>query len=909
MTVDQLEAWCRRNGMPHTARAYLERVLSSPPSRRPQSRKVSNVTGFYPSRKMGLTINFESHKNELAAIYLHENDADVIAYYDQPEAIKLSYPSLTGRNIAVIHTPDFLVVRSTGGTLQEWKPEETLVDLARTMPHRYIRRNDGTWYCPPGEKAASELGLNYEVHSSAELNRCFLRNTVFLEDYFRGEPQPTPEDITDRIVEIVRNKPAITLLELTREAVGISVDQINTMIAREEIYVDLSAKPLVDKDLVRVFVTRATATAYVEVNEEPPVQEHTSAHPVRLIPGQSVAWDGRTLSTKFIGESSVGFIDEQGNYVEMPRSVIERMFASGKFSSLDLSLQEHEDAKKKAVRVIVEADDDDLAKANERWSLIKPQIQTPTSRCLAMITASPSKARSCRRWISDYHRARRLHGIGYVGLIPKPNPGNRMEKLSPAASEAIQYIIETEYENLRNKTIASVYGALRNYCEKNGIVCPSRKTLTRRIKLRPQHAQALARRGKRAAYTEEFFWDLDAHTPRHGDRAFEIGHIDHTQLDQELVCEQTKRNLGRPWITILMDAFSRRVLSVYMTYDPPSYRSCMMVLRICVMRHHRLPQIIVVDGGKEFSSTYFDTLLARYECTKKVRPPRRPRYGSVCERFFQTDNTQFVHNLLGNTKLMKDPRTVSKEVNPKHNTVWTMHRLYERMCTFAYEVYDTNDHPALHQTPREAFAASLDRDGEREHLYIPYDDTFRLMTLPSTRTGRATVVPRRGVRINYIYYTCNEFRDPRFVGKSVPVRYDPFDSGTAYAFVNDRWTLCVSEYRHLLLGRTEREIMLITAEIRKKNQLHTSKSIDITASKIATFLSECRTHEDISLQQAKDAEAKKLFEQLDIDGASAIALPKNTAPPHALALEDSSIPPTEPQLQPSELEDLEGYQQ
>ena len=43
----------------------------------------------------------------------------------------------------------------------------------------------------------------------------------------------------------------------------------------------------------------------------------------------------------------------------------------------------------------------------------------------------------------------------------------------------------------------------------------------------------------------------------------------------------------------------------------------MTVLRECVRRHGRLPQIAVVDGGKEFESLYFETLLARYECTKK----------------------------------------------------------------------------------------------------------------------------------------------------------------------------------------------------------------------------------------------------------------------------------------------------
>jgi hypothetical protein len=62
----------------------------------------------------------------------------------------------------------------------------------------------------------------------------------------------------------------------------------------------------------------------------------------------------------------------------------------------------------------------------------------------------------------------------------------------------------------------------------------------------------------------------------------------------------------------MVDAFSRRVLAFTLIYDPPSYRSCMLVLRDCVRRHQRLPQNVVVDGGVEFGSIYFETLLARY---------------------------------------------------------------------------------------------------------------------------------------------------------------------------------------------------------------------------------------------------------------------------------------------------------
>ncbi len=151
-------------------------------------------------------------------------------------------------------------------------------------------------------------------------------------------------------------------------------------------------------------------------------------------------------------------------------------------------------------------------------------------------------------------------------------------------------------------------------------------------------------------------------------------------------------------MSFLSDAFSRRILALYLTFDPPSYRSCMMVLRECVRRHSRLPQIIIVDGGKDFQSTYFETLLARYEIIKKTRPPAKARFGSTCERIFGTANQHFFHNLAGNTQLSRSSRQITKSVDPRNHAVWRLKELSEHLSNYAYEVYDTLDHPALGQS-------------------------------------------------------------------------------------------------------------------------------------------------------------------------------------------------------------------
>lgn len=98
-------------------------------------------------------------------------------------------------------------------------------------------------------------------------------------------------------------------------------------------------------------------------------------------------------------------------------------------------------------------------------------------------------------------------------------------------------------------------------------------------------------------------------------------------LDIMLVSSVTGKPLARPWATFLTDAYSRRILACYVTYDPPSYRSCMMIFRLCVQRYGRLPQELVVDRGPEFQSVYFESLLTRCFVTKLDRPAQNHALG------------------------------------------------------------------------------------------------------------------------------------------------------------------------------------------------------------------------------------------------------------------------------------------
>ena len=177
LTETDLEAWYQRLNFSKSARAVIDQVRSSDPARRVGGGRA-NVSGFYPSRKMGVTIQFESHRVELAAIYEMEHDPQTLEFYDQPQAIALDYSSANGRRQVVRHTPDFFVIRQDSAGWEEWKTEDELNRLAEHSPNRYRREAD-CWHCAPGENHANRLGLYYRLRSSKEIDWRFQRNALF----------------------------------------------------------------------------------------------------------------------------------------------------------------------------------------------------------------------------------------------------------------------------------------------------------------------------------------------------------------------------------------------------------------------------------------------------------------------------------------------------------------------------------------------------------------------------------------------------------------------------------------------------------------------------------------------------------------------------------------------------------
>jgi putative transposase len=181
---------------------------------------------------------------------------------------------------------------------------------------------------------------------------------------------------------------------------------------------------------------------------------------------------------------------------------------------------------------------------------------------------------------------------------------------------------------------------------------------------------------------------------------------------------------------------------------------------------------------------------------------------------------------------------------------------------YAYEVYDQMEHQALGQSPREAFAQGMQLAGERTHRLIPYSEDFLMLTRPTTRTGQAKIFSSRGITVNSLHYWHEQMRSPQVWGKTVPVRYEPYDMGIAYAFIEGQWLECIADEYGYVHGRSEREWSLILDEWREQQRQQGKKRVTVNGPLLAQFLEEMIAEEDVLIQQQRDHEAQSLREAI-----------------------------------------------
>jgi len=327
----ELLVWFRRLKTTESAQAAIRQVRSSDPARRVGGGQ-HNVSGRYPSKKMGVTIQFESHRVELAAIYELEHDPEVLEYYDQPPSIKLEYESHKGKRLGILHTADYFVIRCDGAGWVECKTDEELNRLSERNSKRY--RFEDRWRCPPGEVYAASVGLTYLVRSSAEIDWTFQANIQFIEDYLRGGCGVAPAT-AEHVIAWSACQPGISLDELFVATAGrCTRDEVYSLIASGQLYVDLTAERLSHPEKVRVFPTATLAALY----QSGPIVPATGLDRARyaLDVGSSINWDAKIWKIVNLGTTTVSLVDEGLTFSEIPYSAFENLLKLGRMVPVEV---------------------------------------------------------------------------------------------------------------------------------------------------------------------------------------------------------------------------------------------------------------------------------------------------------------------------------------------------------------------------------------------------------------------------------------------------------------------------------------------------------------------------------------------------------------------------------------------
>jgi len=138
----------------------------------------------------------------------------------------------------------------------------------------------------------------------------------------------------------------------------------------------------------------------------------------------------------------------------------------------------------------------------------------------------------------------------------------------------------------------------------------------------------------------------------------QVWQVDHTRADV-LVVDQFGQLLERPWLTIVIDTYSRCIMGFHLGFDAPSAWVVCLALRHAILPKqyssayelqgdwgtYGLPQYLYTDRGKDFRSQHLQQVASELKIVPCLR--RKPSDGGIVERPFGTFNTQFFSTLPG----------------------------------------------------------------------------------------------------------------------------------------------------------------------------------------------------------------------------------------------------------------------
>lgn len=362
-------------------------------------------------------------------------------------------------------------------------------------------------------------------------------------------------------------------------------------------------------------------------------------------------------------------------------------------------------------------------------------------------------------------------------------------KSSTEVQEALMDLIHTRFLEGPGCSIKDLHSGLRARLDQlnrlrppdDQLRLPSYDTVRRALQAIPAYEKSLARNGKEYA-NNEFRTSLAAPKSKF---ILERVEIDHTPLDLFVVDDKTWLPLGRPWLTLAIDHYSRMVLGFYLSFSPPSVESVFGCLRHAVLpkgslqecyprvEHdwpcYGLPDTLICDNGLEFHSQSLEQACFELSIYLQFCPKRKPFFKGRVERMLGSVASQFAHAQPGTSFASWLER---HGYNPVKEAVATFDELLHALHIWVVDIYAHSYHRGLKTTPYARW-----RDSQRL-TPIELPDCSRLDIALSHATER--VLGHYGVELHGLRYnsrTLCPIRHRHGPRVKVLVRYSVEDLG------------------------------------------------------------------------------------------------------------------------------------
>lgn len=363
-------------------------------------------------------------------------------------------------------------------------------------------------------------------------------------------------------------------------------------------------------------------------------------------------------------------------------------------------------------------------------------------------------------------------------------------RIAEECAPFVKTTIEKDYLNLKKQTKKAAYEALKIRCAKGNVTPPKEDTFVKILGRIPPEVTVRLREGNKAAEgydpVTRGFSNEEAQYPLH------IVEIDHTRLDLDVIDKTAGEVIGRPWITLGIDVFSRMIWCLFVSFESPSANVVRKALEQGIFFKRSkdkfgtenewevfgVPGIIYMDNGSEFANAEVKRMITETLKTNiRYRPVKRPRFGGTIERLFGRLNTELIHNLEGTRK--SNPLALGEYDSEKH-ALLSLDDIRAILIKYIVDIYHMEPHGGLPQnadTPIVRYIDGLQKVGYPEFLTEDQEFSYHIELLPVLEKPYT----RDGVRINNVLYKLDRLSyliDSK--STKYKVKYDPDDISAIY---------------------------------------------------------------------------------------------------------------------------------